>query len=190
MLFKEKNVAKWGIPAEDTRRAVDSINDAEGAFSIMLPTETRKLEYLSEESAYFTNQVYKEARRIVMQDYVIGRWHFVDLGEQMHRHIYEMNLSWGQMLDFYTDLNNARKEKDDKYVEDNHIGEEIIEPDETGPEFSTDVHEEAKSPEEDDAGNLLGALKEEIQNEEDQLSEDASMEPVRIEIKTSEVQEQ
>jgi len=47
----------------------------------------------------------------------------------MHRHIYEMNLSWGQMLDFYTDLNNARKEKDDKYTEENHIGEEIIEPD-------------------------------------------------------------
>jgi hypothetical protein len=48
----------------------------------------------------------------------------------MHRHIYEMNLAWGQMLDFYTDLNNARKEKDDKYAEDTHIGEEIIEPDE------------------------------------------------------------
>jgi hypothetical protein len=34
------------------------------------------------------------------------------------------------MLDFYTDLNNARKEKDDKYVEDSYIGEEVIEPDE------------------------------------------------------------
>jgi hypothetical protein len=34
------------------------------------------------------------------------------------------------MLDFYTDLNNARKERDDKYVEEQCIGEEIIEPDE------------------------------------------------------------
>lgn len=33
------------------------------------------------------------------------------------------------MLDFYTDLNNARKEKDDNYADENHIGEEIIEPD-------------------------------------------------------------
>ena len=34
------------------------------------------------------------------------------------------------MLDFYTDLNNARKEKDESYAELNHIGEEVIEPDE------------------------------------------------------------
>lgn len=37
------------------------------------------------------------------------------------------------MLDFYTDLNNARKEKDESYAELNHIGEEIIEPDENLP---------------------------------------------------------
>jgi len=48
----------------------------------------------------------------------------------MHRHIYDVNLGWGQFLDFYTDLNNARKENDEKYVERNYIGEEIPEPDE------------------------------------------------------------
>ena len=48
----------------------------------------------------------------------------------MHRHIYDVNLSWGQFLDFYSDLNNARKESDEKYVEKNYIGEEIPEPDE------------------------------------------------------------
>ena len=138
VLFKEKNVSKWGIPAEDSRRAVDVINDAESAFAMMLPEETKKVEYLAVEAAFFTNQVYKESRRVVMQDYVLGRWHFVDMGEQMHRHIYEMNLSWGQMLDFYTDLNNARKEKDDKYIEDECIGEEIIEPDEAGVHFVTE----------------------------------------------------
>jgi len=34
------------------------------------------------------------------------------------------------MLDFYTDLNNARKENDETYIDQNYIGEEIIEPDE------------------------------------------------------------
>ena len=48
----------------------------------------------------------------------------------MHRHIYDVNLGWGQFLDFYSDLNNARKENDEKYVERNYIGEEIPEPDE------------------------------------------------------------
>jgi len=48
----------------------------------------------------------------------------------MHRHIYDVNLGWGQFLDFYSDLSNARKENDEKYVERNYIGEEIPEPDE------------------------------------------------------------
>ena len=54
-LFKEKKVEKWGLPAEEIRKAVDVINDAERAFTIMLPDETKKGEYLAEESAYFTN---------------------------------------------------------------------------------------------------------------------------------------
>ena len=65
-----------------------------------------------------------------MIDYAMAREHFVDLGEQMHRHIYDVNLGWGQFLDFYSDLNNARKENDEKYVERNYIGEEIPEPEE------------------------------------------------------------
>lgn len=65
-----------------------------------------------------------------MADYTMAREHFVDMGEQMHRHIYEVNLGWGQFLDFYSDLNNARKEQDEKYTEKNYIGEEVIEPDE------------------------------------------------------------
>ena len=65
-----------------------------------------------------------------MIDYAMAREHFVDLGEQMHRHIYDVNLGWGQFLDFYSDLNNARKENDEKYIERNYIGEEIPEPEE------------------------------------------------------------
>jgi hypothetical protein len=45
-----------------------------------------------------------------MLDYTLAREHFIDMGEQMQRHIHEINSAWGAMLDFYTDLNNARKE--------------------------------------------------------------------------------
>lgn len=38
---------------------------------------------MAEESAYFTNQAFKESRRVVMLDYTMAREHFVDMGEQM-----------------------------------------------------------------------------------------------------------
>lgn len=101
-----------------------------------------------------------------MQDYAGGRFHFVDMGEQMHRHVYELNLAWGQFLDFYTDLNNARKERDDKYIEEAFIGEEIVEPDENEDfNFVKGLGDE----EEEDAnagGDMLGGLKDEIAQEE------------------------
>ncbi len=115
-LFKEKNVTNWELPDDKIRLAQDTVHDKEAAFRMMLPKETKKVEYLAEESSYFTNQCWKEARRVIMMDYAMGREHFVDCGEQMHRHIYEVNLTWGQYLDFYTDLNNARQEKDDSYA--------------------------------------------------------------------------
>jgi len=88
----------------------------------------------------------------------------------MHRHIYELNLSWGQFLDFYTDLNNARKERDEKYVEDAFIGEEIIEPDENEDfPFTQSLGEDDKD--EADTGDLLSALKEEIKEEEEPKEE-------------------
>jgi hypothetical protein len=65
-----------------------------------------------------------------MLDYTLAREHFIDMGEQMQRHIHEINSAWGAMLDFYTDLNNARKEQDDAYVDLQCIGEEVQEPDE------------------------------------------------------------
>ena len=94
---------------------------------------------MAEESAYFTNQAFKESRRVVMLDYTMAREHFVDMGEQMQRHIYMINQGWGHMLDFYTDLNNARKEKDDSYVEQNYIGEETVEPDEVPVGITTNL---------------------------------------------------
>ena len=60
----------------------------------------------------------------------MSREHFLDMGEQVHKHIYDLNLAWGQFLDFYSDLNNARKANEDNFVERNYIGEELIEPEE------------------------------------------------------------
>ncbi len=136
---------------------------------MMLPKETKKVEYLSEESAYFTNQCWKEARRVIMMDYAMGREHFVDCGEQMHRHIYEINLAWGQYLDFYTDLNNARQEKDDSYAEKNYIGEEVIEPDEADraaydsnfSKVDVDQKPQWEEADEEDASNMLGKTEKE-----------------------------
>ena len=135
----------------------------------MLPKETKTVAYLSEESAFFTNQCWKEARRVIMMDYAMAREHFVDCGEQMHRHIYEINLGWGQFLDYYTDLNNARQEKDDSYAEQHYIGEEIIEPDDADKSpyvRDRSLKEEEQQPQweeavEEDADNALAKTEEE-----------------------------
>ena len=65
-----------------------------------------------------------------MINYTMAREHFIDMGEQVHKHIYDINLAWGQFLDFYSDLNNARKAHEDSFVERQYIGEELVEPDE------------------------------------------------------------
>ena len=109
---------------------MDTLNDAEAAFGYMLPNATKQVNYLGEESAFFTTQCYKETRRVTMINYTMAREHFIDMGEQVHKHIYEINLAWGQFLDFYSDLNNARKAHEDNFVERQHIGEELVEPDE------------------------------------------------------------
>ena len=164
-LFRAKNVSKWEIPAEKSREAVDVMDNAEDAFEMMLPADTKKVTYLQEESAFFTNQCYKEARRVIMQDYALGRWHFVDMGEQMHSYIHALNSQWGSYLDFYTDLNNARKERDEKYLEQQCIGEEIIEPDEESVPFVSDEFGDQKDEDrlwDNEDADLLGALREEI----------------------------
>jgi len=68
-LFKAKDVSKWEIKEEKFRQAQDLINDKAAAFAMMMPSETKKVEYLAEESSYFTNQCWKESRRVIMLDY-------------------------------------------------------------------------------------------------------------------------
>lgn len=129
-LFRRKDVTEWGCGSDQLRDAMDSLNDAERAFQFMLPNATKQVNYLSEESAFFTSQCYKEARRVTMINYTMAREHFIDMGEQVHKHIYDINLAWGQFLDFYSDLNNARKANEDSFVDRQYIGEELQEPDE------------------------------------------------------------
>lgn len=64
------------------------------------------------------------------------------------------------MLDFYTDLNNARKEKDDSYADLNHIGEEVNEPDEAETKSHSLYDSEAKTHEEqkESSGLQLGEV--------------------------------
>ena len=73
-----------------------------------------------------------------MINYTMAREHFIDMGEQVHKHIYDINLAWGQFLDFYSDLNN---ENEDSFVERQAIGEELPEPDER-PLYNEDLVDE------------------------------------------------
>lgn len=109
---------------------MDTVNNAEAAFTYMLPNASKQVNYLGEESSFFTSQCYKETRRVTMINYTMAREHFIDMGEQVHKHIYDINLAWGQFLDFYSDLNNARKANEDNFVDRMYIGEELVEPDE------------------------------------------------------------
>lgn len=54
---------------------------------------------------------------MVMLDYAMAREHFVDMGEQMLRHIELILKGWQEMLAYYSDLNNARKESDSQFVQ-------------------------------------------------------------------------
>ena len=74
---------------------MDSLQDAELAFSYMLPNATQQVNYLEEESNYFSTQLWKEGRRTVMMDYAMAREAFIDVGEQVQRHLYEVNNGWG-----------------------------------------------------------------------------------------------
>ncbi len=55
---------------------------------------TKEVELLKEEAEYFTNQCFKEDKRVVMSDYYLARENFVNMGEMMMRLIYQSNIGW------------------------------------------------------------------------------------------------
>jgi len=50
---------------------------------------------------------------------------FVDVGEQYSNHMAQNLKEWHKFVCFYSDVNNARKSKDDEYKRDQFIGEEV-----------------------------------------------------------------
>jgi len=48
-------------------------NDPIESFKLMLPETTREVDQLRDEVEYFTNQCYKEARRVTLMDYDMAR---------------------------------------------------------------------------------------------------------------------
>ena len=48
------------------------------------------MDALREEAEYFTNQVHREVKRTVMNDYDMARENFVNMGEMMMRLIYQV----------------------------------------------------------------------------------------------------
>lgn len=47
---------------------------------------------LRDEAEYFTGQLYREVRRVVMNDYDLARDNFIDMGEMMLRFIYTVKI--------------------------------------------------------------------------------------------------
>lgn len=97
------------------------------------------MESLRDEAEYFTNQAWREVRRVAMTDYELARENFVNMGEMMMRLVYQTNIGWQEFLGFYTGLNTVRKNFDEKYAEQRGIGEEVDDPNNSeGEENPTD----------------------------------------------------
>ena len=54
-LFRRKEVSEWGCPPDKISEAMESLQDAELAFTYMLPNATKQVNYLEEESNYFSS---------------------------------------------------------------------------------------------------------------------------------------
>jgi hypothetical protein len=91
----------------------------------MLPDKTKQVQELWDESQYFKQQLFNEVRRTVMLDYLSSRENFLDVGEQYQGHLGTVLKEWMKFVQFYNDYNNTRKAKDEDYVRDQFIGEEL-----------------------------------------------------------------
>lgn len=60
-----------------------------------------------------------------MLDYLASVENFSDVGEQYSNHMSRNLLEWHKFVQFYSDLNNVRKTKDEEYKRDQFIGEEV-----------------------------------------------------------------
>ena len=100
-------------------------NNYEEAKHLMLPQRTQQVQELLDESQYFKQQLFNEVRRIIMLDYFSSRENFLEVGEQYVNHMGKNLKQWHQFISFYSDINNARKEKDEQYKREQYVGEEL-----------------------------------------------------------------
>ena len=91
----------------------------------MLPDKTKQVQELWDESQYFKQQLFNEVRRTIMLDYLSSRENFLDVGEQYQGHLQTVLKEWMKFVQFYNDVNNTRKAKDEEYTRDQFIGEEL-----------------------------------------------------------------
>ena len=124
-LYKKKDVNAWGTNAEDISEAQKNMDDPQKSLKYILPNSTKEVDLLKQEYEYFTNQMFKEIKRVNMIQYDQARELFVDAAEISTRFLYEQSLKWQEFLQFYTGLNIERKQYDQKYQQDHKIGEEI-----------------------------------------------------------------
>ena len=60
-----------------------------------------------------------------MLDYLSRRENFLEVGEQYSKHMQKNLKDWHQFILFYSDINNARKQKDEDYKKEQYVGEEL-----------------------------------------------------------------
>ena len=60
-----------------------------------------------------------------MLDYLSSRENFLEVGEQYSKHMQKNIKDWHQFILFYSDINNARKQKDEEYKKEQYVGEEL-----------------------------------------------------------------
>lgn len=100
-------------------------NNYEEAKHLMLPQRTQQVQELLDESQYFKQQLFNEVRRTIMLDYFSSRENFLEVGEQYVNHMGKNLKRWTEFILFYSDINNARKEKDEQYKREQYVGEEL-----------------------------------------------------------------
>ena len=125
-LFKKQDYEQWQIQDPALIKEVYKVRgNYEESKQYMLPERTQRLTEMQDECQYFKQQLFNEVRRTIMLDYMSSRENFNDVGEQYTNHLNLNMKEWQKFISFYSDLNNARKEKDDEYKRDQFIGEEL-----------------------------------------------------------------
>lgn len=125
-LFKKQDYEQWQVQDPALIKEVYKVrNNFEEAKKFMLPDKTQALQELLDESQYFKQQLFNEIRRIIMMDYLVSRDNFLDVGEQYSKHLESNMKEWIKFIEYYNDINNTRKAKDEEYKRDQFIGEEL-----------------------------------------------------------------